>query len=260
MAATPSGVIHLFRWQPVVSLRSTHRLQRFDAFGIPKARREMRAAPIESGIGFVGALPLQLLAPYSIAPLPWATSLTGLWPSPKIAYLRALRARSLFRSVCDVGAKFREELGKVGVKGVIVLFEFGDRFSESDGPAKAAADSLERAPNAVDFTIGAQQIGSLDLLETNGCGRRKILAQRFKRRVNRLSEILERRLGIAKPIAREKVVVKHVGEDSAESAIGGAEKEDAAANDAMGIRKGVDLTMPPDSALKLAAKTFQFLR
>jgi hypothetical protein len=157
-------------------------------------------------------------------------------------------------------AKFREELGKVGVKGFVVQFKFGNRFAESDRPAKAGAYSLKCAPNAIDFTIRAQQIGGFYLLKANGRGWRKILAQRVERRVDRGTEILKCRIGVAVPIAGQEMVVKHVGEDSPESAVSGAEKDDAPANDGVRVGEGVNLTMALDAALELATQALEFPR
>ena len=56
------------------------------------------------------------------------------------------------------------------------------------------------------------------------------------------------------------MVVKHIDEDSAESSKAWAEKKDAAPDDGMRVREGVDLTMPLDPALELAAKMLQLAR
>lgn len=178
----------------------------------------------------------------------------------KVAPFFALVFHSFNGLIPHVIAKFREELRKVGVKRVIVRLQFGDRFPESDWPAKSGAHSLQCLPNAINFTIGAQQIGSFDLLKAKGSSRRKIPAHRCKGRVNRGAEILQGRLGIAIPVAGQKVVVKHVDEDSAESSKVWAEKENTAPNDGMRVREGVDLTMPLDPALKLRAKLPQLVR
>jgi len=65
-------------------------------------------------------------------------------------------AGALWTASCHVGAEFREELREVGVEGVVVQLQCGDRFSERDWPAKAGAQSFQRAPNAIDFTVGAE--------------------------------------------------------------------------------------------------------
>jgi len=60
------------------------------------------------------------------------------------------------------------------------------------------------------------------------------------------------------PITGQKVVVEYVGEDPAESAVGGAEEEDAAANDGVGVGEGIDLAMTPNAVLKFLRQVLQF--